>query len=750
MRKLMWFVIGFGGACAFCSYCYVSWILWAFLGCLLLGLGLAFCSRFAGMLAQLALVILGISLGFGWFWCQDSAYLSKARLLDQQTVPVTVTVTDFGYETDYGTAADGRITIDGRNYRVRFYLKQETKLYPGYTVTGDFYLRYTALGGSREATSHPGEGIYLLLYQRSEIYVYEREDIPARYYPAVWRKLLLEKIDGLFPENTSFFAKALLLGDRSGVDYATNTAFKLSGISHIIAVSGLHVSILFGLLYTLSFRRRWLVALIGIPGLLLFAAMVGFTPSVTRACIMQILMLLAMLAKREYDPPTALSFAVLVMLAVNPMTVTSISFQLSVGCMTGIFLFSGRMREWMEKHRWLPKGKDRRVLSRMRRGILLSASVSISASIITAPLVAVYFGTVSLVSILTNLLTLWVISFIFYGILLTLLLSFLFPGAAGLAAWVIGIPIQYVLLTAKTLAAFPLAAVYTESSYVVIWLVGVYVLLGVYLLCRHKYPVAFACCAAVSLCAALLLSWYEPLTDDLRLTVLDVGQGQCILLQSEGKTYMVDCGGDSDTEAADKAAETLLSQGIHRLDGIILTHFDADHAAGVPYLLTRIGADALFLPDIQDTSGTAEALQAQFGSGTSYVQEDVLLTFGDAQITIFASESSGEGNNCGLCVLFRREDYDILITGDRNTLGEMLLLSRAQLPELDVLIAGHHGSAYSTGDGLLAQTTPQTVIISVGASNSYGHPAPAMLERLYTYGCVIYRTDQHGTVIYRR
>ncbi len=743
MRKLMWFTIVFAAACAFCSYFYADWMLWGFLIGVLSSVFLAVAARWWGIFAKIALVVLGMSMGFGWFWCQDTGYLSKAKALDGTTVPVTVTVTDFGYKTDYGAAMDGSITVDGRVYKVRIYLDGEAVLLPGSTVTGSFRFRFTALGGDKDPTQHPGEGVFLLLYQRSDITVQVPDRVPAQYYPALWRQVLLSQIEELFPEDAAGFAKALLLGDRSGIDYETNTAFKLSGISHIIAVSGLHVSILFGLLYTLSFRRRWLTCLIAIPSLLVFAAIVGFTPSVTRACIMQILMLLAMLTDREYDPPTALAFAVLTMLAVNPMTVTSVSFQLSVGCMIGIFLFSTRIRAWLEDKKRLGSPKGPGFLPKCKRWFVSSVSVSIGASIVTAPLVAVYFGTVSLVSVLTNLMTLWVVSFIFYGLVLCLALSFVLPGLAAVTALCISLPIRYVLLTAKILAGFPMAAVYTQSIYIVIWLVGVYLLLGAYLICREKYPLVFSCCAAVALCFAMLFSWWEPLSDDLRVTVLDVGQGQCILLQSEGKTYMVDCGGDSDTGAADTAAEFLLSQGIDTLDGIILTHYDADHAGGVPYLLTRVDTDALYLPEIPG-SKIPEYEQANL------VTADLLLTLDDTKLTIFASETGNSGNESGLCVLFQRGNCDILITGDRGTLGETLLLHRTQLPDLEVLIAGHHGSAYSTGDALLTQTTPETVIISAGENNRYGHPAPALLERLAKFGCTVYRTDENGTVIYRR
>ena len=749
MRKLMWFAIGFLAACTFCSYFLVPGLLLCAGLILVMALGMGLLSKKHAYLAVISLMLLGCALGFGWFWIYDSAYLSDARAMDGKFANASVTIRDYSEEADFSIVADGRVVINGKTYDVRVYLQDEIGLAPSDTVTGIFQFRFTALGGSREPISQRTEGTVLLLYQRSDVSVSQAAEVSWRDYPAVWRERLAQMLRKSLPADTSGFATALLLGDRSGIDYATNTAFKVSGISHIIAVSGLHVSILFGLIYTLTLRKRYLTGLIGIPALILFAAVVGFTPSVTRACVMQILMLLAMMTNKEYDPPTALAFSVLVMLSANPMTVASVSFQLSVGCMVGIFLFHGRISLWLQERKIFKHIKGRNLAAKCKRWFISSVSVTISAAVMTTPIVATYFGTISLVSILTNLLTLWVISFIFYGLMLVCGMSLLLPVAAAALGWIIGWPIRYVIGAAKLIGGFPLAAVYTKSIWIILWLAGCYGLLVWFLLSKRKRPVLFGCFATIGLCAAMLISWMIPLADSYRMTVLDVGQGQCILLQSEGKTFMVDCGGDSDSFAADQAAEYLLSQGVSKLDGIILTHYDADHAGGVQNLLTRIPADALYIPDISDGGNTKLHLMA-LDIPVELVSIDTKITFGGAEITIFASETTNTSNESGLSILFRKESCDILITGDKGALGEMLLMHHAQLPELDVLVAGHHGSAGSTGEDLLEKTTPETVIISAGKNNPYGHPSPALLERLDAWGCTVYRTDLMGTIVYRR
>lgn len=742
MRRLMWLTIGFGAACVVGAYFYQVDLLW-------LALAAAVC--FGGALAvglkwkrsrPVAVIFLGIVVGCLWFRGYDALYMDNAQKLDEQIVTIDAVASDHSYETDYGIGVDAQTKLNGKTYNLRLYINEDTPLKPGDTIRGSFLLRYT--NREEDETYHRGNGVFLLGYPRGDIETAPCEKTPLRFYPAVLRQKLIDIMEEAFPSDTAFFAKALLLGDRTDVDYETSTAFEISGISHIIAVSGMHVSILFSLIYLLAGKRKVITTLIGIPVILFFAAVAGFTPSITRACLMQILMMLALLFDKEYDPATALSFAALVMLAVQPMVITSASFQLSVGCMAGIFLFYQRIKGWLEGLAFWSSWKGRDLKARLKRWRCSGIAVSLSAQFFVTPLVACYFGAISLVGVLTNVLTIWAVSYAFYGIMAVCLLATFWGWGAKALAWLISWLIRYVLVVAKTLARFPLAAVYTQSIYIVIWAVILYVLILLFLCFKKRQPYVLIACGGIGLCLALLLSWVEPLLDDARMTVLDVGQGQCILIQADGKNYLIDCGGDSDTESADLAAETLLSQGVARLDGLILTHYDRDHAGGVPYLLSRVPADAVFLPDVVNEEGI------DVPSGTeAFVREDVTLQWADNSLTIFAPVLSTSSNESGLSVLFSGGNCDILITGDMNTLGETLLLHEKQIPELTALVAGHHGSKSSTGEKLLEATTPEYVFISVG-DNSYGHPHETVLERLERYGCAVYRTDQSGTIIFRR
>lgn len=293
----------------------------------------------------------------------------------------------------------------------------------------------------------------------------------------------------------------------------------------------------------------------------------------------------------------------------------------------------------------------------------------------------------------------------------------------------------------------PLSSLYTNSIYVIAWLIFAYLLLVVFFKSKKKHPGVLVCCLLVGLAATIACSWLEHRTDDYRITAVDVGQGQCIILQKKNQCYVVDCGGDSGSEAANRTVQLLKSQGVFRIDGLILTHFDEDHAGGAVKLLSRIPADKLYLPVIGEENDILTELTASYGNKIAWVEEMITLESDD--LTIIPALQAQDDNESSLCVLFQPENCDILITGDRSFEGEKELLENVDLPDLEILVAGHHGSKTSTSLELLNKTRPEVVIISVGADNRYGHPTWETLERLNLFGCAVYRTDLKGTVTFR-
>lgn len=745
MRKFMWFSLGFGGACALTEYLLPGGA----------GLGLALCFLLLGVVGlwrqsrkmpwRIAVCLcLGLGIGLVWSGLFRTVALAPAKAVDGETREITVTLTDYPESTPYGAFVTGQMRLSGRTYKILLYLDEMDKtMQPGDRLTLQAKLRLTAEGGGSEPTYHRTRGIFLLGYARGKVEMQRTEKVPLWYFPAVLRANIKTLLQELFPSDALPFAKALLLGDKSDLSYGVRNEMSVAGLSHIVAVSGMHVTILFGMLQLFIGRRRQ-SALLGLPLLILFAAVAGFTPSVSRAVIMLGVMLLAAVLRRDYDPPTALSTAAFLLLAVNPMVIASISFQLSVGALAGIFLIGGRLYRSLA-------GERRNFIGYLRRTVAASVSASCGALLFTTPLIAAYFGTVSLVGILTNLLCLWAVSICFCAIAASCLLGAIWLPAGKLLAWCGAWLVRYLLAVAHGMAKLPFAALYTQSVYTIAGLLAFYLLLSIFALLKFRKKGVFAGCAAALLLLCVGLSWLEPTLDQMRVTTIDVGQGQCILLQTRNCNFLVDCGGSYPEEAGETAARLLLSQGIFRLDGLILTHYDEDHAGGIPQLLSRLRCDAVYLPDTQDSGSMRKKIEAAAqGSAVISVTEDLEAAWKDARLQIFAPVSEKSGNESCITVLFTAGKCDTLITGDLGIAEENRLLALKNLPDLEILVVGHHGSATSTGYRLLKRLRPEIAVISVGADNRYGHPSAEVLQRLNEANCEIYRTDELGTIIIRR
>ncbi len=747
MRKLMYFAIGFAAACAVGAYLVFGMQLFLLAG-IFAAVALIFVLARTPSLKIAVVVLSGCVAGFLYMGLFDSFYLAAARVCDGQIVETQIEVTDDSFETEYGYCTDGKISVNGKSFQTTLYNSGEA-LKPGDIVNGTFQLQFTVSQGKNSPTYHQGKGIFLLARPEGELTVKKCEKLPFKYFAPYMRKQIQNALDRCFPEDTLGFARALLLGDSSKLSEKLDQDFSVSGIRHVIAVSGLHVSILFSLIYVFTGHKNLLNVLIGLPVLFLFAAIAGFTPSIVRACVMQGLMILALCIDREYDPPTALAFSVLVILAVNPMAVTSVSFQLSVGCVLGILLFSRRIHDYFMDPRRLGPAKGNSLKSKLIRWFVSGISVTLSAMVFTIPLCAVYFGMVSIVSVVTNLLTLWVISLIFYLVMAAGILSVIWLPLGRIVAAVVSVPIRYVQFIAGVMADIPYAAVYTQDIYILAWLVAAYTLLVVFMFSKKKRPLILVGCMAVSLLLCVLFSRWEGNRGDFSVTVLDVGQGQCVLIKSQEETFLVDCGGDSGSAVADTVVKAMSAYSIDDVDGIILTHYDTDHANGVLPLLEMAEVEKIYLPDSPCETDMKNRLVAQTDADTFMVSQDMQIELPTASLQIFAPAETKNENDSSLCILFQSGNYDILITGDRAFSGEEHLMERVTLPKLEVLIVGHHGSGSSTSLELLRATRPDEAVISVGENNKFGHPTRETLMRLEMFGCRIWRTDISGNIRFR-
>ena len=698
------------------------------------------------------LTALGLSAGLLWLCAYTALFHTGAEALAGSEETVEAVAADWPRETAYGCSVAVRVCPEeGGSVKTQLYLAAGKDgslpaLRPGdrLTFSGRFRLADTVAG--EESEYYHARGITLIAYaDGGATAVIRPERIPPRYWPAWIAKALKDSVRRCFPDSAAPLAAALITGDRSGLPGALYSALRRSGIAHVVAVSGLHVSVLSGLLAVLLGRRRH-SAVAGILLVFFFAAVAGDSPSVLRAAFMQSMLLLAPLLGRENDTPTSLCAILLLLLVHNPYAAASVSLQLSFAAVAGICLFTGRLWE-----RWDGKLPRKGLGGKALRFAAASLATTLGAVVFTTPLSAYYFGSLSLIAPVTNLLTLWAVSGAFLGALAVALLGLLFPAAAAaLAAWAAALPVWYLQKMAELLSRLPFASVGTDSIYLRLWLLLGYALLLLWLFWRgeQKRMLLPVGAGGLCLCAALLLTAASRTSGRLSVSVLDVGQGQSVVLYSQGRCALVDCGGSGLSDPGDTAADYLQSLGTARLDLLVLTHYHTDHACGVPQLLERLEVERLLLPDVEPEEPLRREIEAAaqaHGVELVYLTQDAHVTLGGASLRVYAPLGDGGANEEGLSVLCTAGAFDALITGDMNAAVERRLIKYGALPDLELLVAGHHGSKYATSEELLLATTPERAVLSVGY-NTYGHPADETLERLAAAGCEIYRTDWMGTV----
>ncbi len=762
MRKLGTFCVSFSIAIFLAQYLFpIQWLLPLSLACGALTLA----GYFFHIKRKLRILLMcaGLAVGFLWNWGYYALFFAPLQTWDQTVETCHATVCSFPEETKYGikvkvATESGLTTIPTLLYTNAEY----QTLKPGDQVEFTARFAVSNLIRGEEVTYYTSDGIYLLAYQKGEIKLLSQGAPRLVHWPLFAAQKLKDEISALYPQEQASLLEALLIGDCSGLSESLETALARTGLSHIVSVSGMHLSFLAGLvlLWPGNHRKKMMFA---IPILLFFMAATGNSPSVLRAGIMQILFLLAPVCNRESDSPTSLAFALCVLLALNPFSAANVGLQLSFASVAGLYLMTERINRSLQL---IFQRRGQKSLPRFVRALCAIVASSVSAMIFTIPLSAYYFGLVSIISLLANLLVLWAISAVFVGGLLSGIFGMAcFPIGKGISILVSPL-LQYILFAIKTLGKWSLAAIPTVHAYSKLWLIFSYTILGLYFIWpiiqekregkkrekktidRMIFPISL--CVA-SFCIATLLNYFTYNRSPLTLSVLDVGQGQCAILLSGGKAVVVDCGGSGPDNPGDIAADYLQSMGIQQIECLVLSHYHADHTNGVPQLLERMKVLRVAAPARSEEDETGdlqeEALTNAEQAGTERYLIDAMtqISFGQTVMTLYPPFGSQAENELGLTTLCTSNSFDVLLTGDMGEEIEEILVSSVTLPDLEVLVVGHHGSKYSTGDLLLDSTTPEIAVISVG-QNSYGHPTPETLARLMMRKIEIYRTDKMGTV----
>jgi competence protein ComEC len=535
-------------------------------------------------------------------------------------------------------------------------------------------------------------------------------------WPARVRRHALATLQAALPQASAALLAGLLLGERAELPPDIDAAFRRAGVSHVLAVSGFNVALVGATVWALlalARAPRRVAALGAITVVVGYAAVTGPQPSVLRATFMAVLVLVAVLLEREAAVLNGLALAALVILAVRPADLQDPGFQLSFAATAGIVLAP------------LPRGR-----------LAAAVAVSAAAQLAVLPIGLVHFNQVSVIGVLANLAVVPLA-----GLATVLGLFAVAAGAfsAALASWLLAATWPVLLLlrgAVAAAAAVPGAVVHLPAPgplaitcYVAALAAG---LTGWQLRGTHLRRARGLALLAIALATASALMTLAPVLRGadgrLRLTVLDVGQGDAIVVEGpDGRTVLVDAGagGPYRLDAGERVvAPFLWNRGVLRLAAAVVTHDDADHAGGM-------GAIRRLFTIREPWDGDAAGRP---------------LVLGGAVITPLATARAGRNDAARVL----RIDFglaSILLASDVERAGERALVASGAPLAATVLKVPHHGSATSTSLELLAAVRPAIALISVGARNPYRHPDPTVLDRLTTTGATIHRTDRHGALL---
>jgi competence protein ComEC len=571
------------------------------------------------------------------------------------------------------------------------------------------------------------------------------------------------------PDKYAGVMQAMLLGEKSGMDEELKELYQRNGIAHVLAISGLHITFLgMGLLRLCKKLRlpHWLGSLLSVCLIISFGEMTGAGASTVRSVIMFALFLLAGNCGRTYDTLTALAISAVGLLLYQPRYISHSGFLLSFGSVMGMALISPMLREQFPKETLAErmtvyKGQRQKIRKKCKEWLISSLCTSFGIILATLPIQLFFYYTFPTYSFLLNL---WIIP----------LMGLLLP--AGVA----GSILAWILPTYSTLFCMPCRGILTlyewlcgcfdllPGSHLVpgkpaVWKILIYysILSAVFLwntygrkkaehspgIRAHKQIELGILVLAIFI---LCVRWRSTTT----CTMLDVGQGDCLVIEEKnGKNLLID-GGSSDVSKVGKyrIVPYLKSHGISRIDYAFLSHKDTDHISGILELLNDAGnlgvtIDCLVLTKfaMEDTA-YAEILEAAEQSTIRIllIGADDYLLAGEVKLRCLypGIADTAEGNDQSMILLMECGTIKTLFTGDMTEEKE----TNIAWEDIDILKVAHHGSRYSTTSDFLDKTTPSLALISCGRDNRYNHPHDETLQRLSEIGTTVFRTDRQGAV----
>ncbi|MCR4763783.1 MAG: DNA internalization-related competence protein ComEC/Rec2 [Lachnospiraceae bacterium] len=588
------------------------------------------------------------------------------------------------------------------------------------------------------------------------------------------RMVLTAALERCLTEEDAGIMRTMLLGDRSLLDADVKQLYQRSGIIHILAISGLHISMIGMGLFSIL-RRMRLPHGITVPVSVLFMAafgeMCGQTPSAMRAIVMFGIRLMATAFGRTYDLLTALSVAAVLILLENPFYATDSGFLLSFLSVFGVGVFyPAVMPRFLAEY--VPK-RDESPVKDMGVRMLSALLASGSVSLITLPVYMVTYYTFPVYSVVLNVLILPFMSLVLGAGICCMLCGTGSVFAGSLFGWIDHFFLGLFRVLCLSENALPGSTLVTGRAHA-LQIAGYYLLLGIWavwrayrkenggrLKSREELWRRAICAALFPTALGLLLFRISPM---LKISFLDVGQGDGIVLSCEGKHYLIDGGSSSRTGVGERVLEPFLAhEGISRLNAVILTHEDEDHMNGVLEMLLdeqrAVRIDRLILPGIAGESrgeNWEKLVAAADATGVPVytVARGDVLAQGRFSLACLGPPAGmrTEDVNAGSTVLYLTcGQFSALFTGDLEQEGEEALLKLLTdnpklCRNLTVLKVAHHGSKNSTSRALLERLNPGMAVISVGRRNRYGHPHAELLERLADVDIRVLSTAKLGAV----
>ncbi len=461
--------------------------------------------------------------------------------------------------------------------------------------------------GSNDNIGYISKGIMLRGYIpfKSKTEIVHEDEKPFQYWLTSLKCSVIDEIEYLFPEKQASVLSALMTGDKAEIPDDIYENFRKAGISHIIVVSGMHTAVMVSFVFTLMMlitgRRKRLSALLSVVFVFLYMMTVGFTPSVSRAGIMQIIFLLGIVVLRRYDPINSLGLAVLIITLINPYAAADVSLLLSFSATLGILLLYVRIKNYLYDK--IQTGKAERVLNRKwirLTPILKSISVvfafSVSAYIFTLPVCIIYFRQINVYSVFTNMLISSAVTALIISMMIMLILHFsvIFSFLALPFILFCGLLTNYIIAVSQFVSSLPFSQINTAREFVPVWLIiSVAAALVLYLVRKRKRRNAVKIYALSVFVTFVFAMLFNDIVNNgiIRLSVLDTGNGITAVVVKDNKAAVLSCGGS------------------YGQSYLLKEHLEALNVSEISYLLITDGrtSTALYAPDIMSIYDTAVA-----------------------------------------------------------------------------------------------------------------------------------------------